>query len=474
MSRLTISSKNPNEAVTQTAVQAVQFKPISFQTPVKSRFFQGQFLTDRDLDQLQTWTNQRLLLNRLRNGWGTVTGLSVTADPEKRGHIVVTPGLATDSGGRDIVVNEPIHVDLSAVFSLKDPCERSPSKKDETAQPEPTVKGVHIFLHYHEKDMIPQTVLGSGSCNEAARCEYSRTQETFTISWQRDEGGTDPWHTAVLKWSEAYQACLNCINEFPFTAVNANNKSAIMQWLRQWLKKQPVTHFNFINRLVATLPSRKLDAPIVLRLLFWMTLDYRLQFLATPMSSSQPEDGVLLGRVWLEEAKEDEQQVAVVTAVENEAPQRRPLMLDQWPAPLGLLNGAQLIWQHIAGIGPTLNSWGVEFVKPEQLKMDFGTNVATGVNNLRDLFKLSPFLNPETTVAPIYFDGTAFGFGHRLIGFKNSQALLEPVASGQWQTPDWIAELYRDPPKPTEGKKPTPPKKPAKKRGASTNKGADK
>ncbi len=443
MKSLTISPTNPKEPIEKTGVQPLVFKPIEFKTPIKSRFFQGQFLSDRDLAQLQDWTVQHLSLNRLRDGWGVVSGLMVAADSENSGQVLVAPGYAVDSGGRDIVVDQVIGCDLTQLFSLVDPCERPfPSGEDLL---EETVKSVHLFLHYTEKDMMPQTVLGSGSCDEAARCEYSRTKEMYSLSWRRDEGGTDPVNTAVLKWRDGYQENLNCLNSFPFSDLNESNQGAIRYWLRQWIKHTPLAQFNFINHLICNMPKAALDLNVLLRILFWIVLDDRLQFLGTPTSSSQPEDGVLLARVWAEQIAENGKKSVLITAVENEAPQRRLMTTDQWPAPPGLVNGGQFMWQHMAGVTAALTHLGIGFSEPEQMQLPQDSDLPTGIAALRDLFKLSPFLNPQSTVAPVYFDGTAMGLGHRLIGFKNSQELIEPVAVGHWQTPDWVAAVFAEP-----------------------------
>src|SRR5262245_23322315 len=53
---------------------------------LRPRFFPGQLLTDRDLSDLVSWVESRLRLERLREGWGVVCGLAVTAERPRQGH----------------------------------------------------------------------------------------------------------------------------------------------------------------------------------------------------------------------------------------------------------------------------------------------------------------------------------------------------------------------------------------------------
>ena len=101
---------------------------------VRPNFYCGQLLTDIDLDALVDWTKKRFALSRYRDGWGVVCGLHLSCSPpdgatsccgtEGEGPFVyVKPGYAVDCCGNDLVVCEPIKVNLNGVCgSEEDPC----------------------------------------------------------------------------------------------------------------------------------------------------------------------------------------------------------------------------------------------------------------------------------------------------------------------------------------------------------------
>lgn len=73
-------------------------------TPTRPSFFDGQLLTAEDLRREQVYQDQRRqLLNLATVGAGVVTGLEVSADPDGTG-ITVSPGLAIDGLGREIIL----------------------------------------------------------------------------------------------------------------------------------------------------------------------------------------------------------------------------------------------------------------------------------------------------------------------------------------------------------------------------------
>jgi hypothetical protein len=80
----------------------------------RPNFFSGQLLTPIDLKEEQSYHREKIKQhNRYLHGSGVVCGLWVVpADPEKQRSVVVKPGLALDSWGREIVVPEPIEFEL--------------------------------------------------------------------------------------------------------------------------------------------------------------------------------------------------------------------------------------------------------------------------------------------------------------------------------------------------------------------------
>lgn len=91
--------------------------PNQLSTPTRNRYFFGRLLTAEDLAQEQEYlATKRRLANRLLHGWGVVAGLDVTVTG--RSTVTVSPGVALDGWGREIVVvtatTEPIPPDPGA------------------------------------------------------------------------------------------------------------------------------------------------------------------------------------------------------------------------------------------------------------------------------------------------------------------------------------------------------------------------
>jgi hypothetical protein len=87
----------------------------------RNRFFTGKYMTARDFrDEQSYFLSRHRLHQRALHGWGIVVGLDVChhPDPEcfKKGWLVVTPGIAVDSYGREIVLHESRPIKLDALF----------------------------------------------------------------------------------------------------------------------------------------------------------------------------------------------------------------------------------------------------------------------------------------------------------------------------------------------------------------------
>ncbi len=84
-------------------------------TLTRSRFFTGKLLTVDDLEQEQSYhRTKHRRHNRLLHGVGIVEGLAVGLEQRPDGGdstIVVSPGVAIDSNGEELVVCEPANMD---------------------------------------------------------------------------------------------------------------------------------------------------------------------------------------------------------------------------------------------------------------------------------------------------------------------------------------------------------------------------
>jgi hypothetical protein len=122
------------------------------------RFFSGQILTAKDFEAEQEYhRGKRQLLNRSLFGSGIVTGLNVSSE---NGTVVISPGLALDPLGNEIVVDCSVAVDTSTC--LEQMC--------------------FLLLRYAETESDPVPVGGG-------QPEFSRIEEGFALELQSEREG---------------------------------------------------------------------------------------------------------------------------------------------------------------------------------------------------------------------------------------------------------------------------------------------
>lgn len=139
--------------------------------PRRNRYFYGKLL-DADHFQLETdyHNAMRRLHNRLITGCGVVCGLNVVVADDPTA-IVVTPGLAIDQHGREIVVDcpsdpQPIPADLLAAAA---------KNKDQ--------RKIHVDLCYHECTAEPAPVLAD-ECGELTACQPGVIRERYRLRFE--------------------------------------------------------------------------------------------------------------------------------------------------------------------------------------------------------------------------------------------------------------------------------------------------
>ena len=126
--------------------------------PKRNNFFAGRLLTAEDFQAEQEYfRDKHQLHNRLLVGFGVVTGLEVSIDRSAKSETVikVTPGLAIDCRGREIILLEALEI-------------RVPSSED--------VK--YVCIHYAENETDPIPLPG-------ADCpRNSKIEESYEIIFQ--------------------------------------------------------------------------------------------------------------------------------------------------------------------------------------------------------------------------------------------------------------------------------------------------
>ncbi|MEJ1961442.1 MAG: hypothetical protein WDO56_07820 [Gammaproteobacteria bacterium] len=136
--------------------------------PKRNHYFYGKLLDEMHLRLEQDYFNgKRSLLNRLALGSGVLCGLQIT--PENK-LVRVSPGVAIDGFGREIIVPEEVRVDLSRVSV--DCCTVRERKPDE--------KTLYLKVCYRECKADFEPVLVS-DCLPQQQCAPSTIVESYCL-----------------------------------------------------------------------------------------------------------------------------------------------------------------------------------------------------------------------------------------------------------------------------------------------------
>jgi hypothetical protein len=138
----------------------------------RNHFYHGK-LMDAYHFQLETdhLNAKRWLMNRLIGGTGVVCGLDVRPAPGNPNAIVVTPGVAIDRWGREIIVMQesaPLEISEHHVRTAIDRCRK------------PEECCVHLAICYHECLGDPSPVL-AGGCGCHAECAPGTILERYCL-----------------------------------------------------------------------------------------------------------------------------------------------------------------------------------------------------------------------------------------------------------------------------------------------------
>jgi hypothetical protein len=128
----------------------------------RNRYFNGRLLSAQDFEDEQNYSLNRMRLhNRMLHGWGVVSGLEVCRG-EDDSSVQVSPGLAIDPLGNEILLAEPISFPWPA--------------DGETAC---------LVLCYAERLTDPLPAVGP----EGEAMEFSRIEEVATLKYEAQPDG---------------------------------------------------------------------------------------------------------------------------------------------------------------------------------------------------------------------------------------------------------------------------------------------
>lgn len=144
------------------------------QTPVRNRYFYGKMMDVYHFDLETRYQNsKRRLLNRLISGYGVVCGLDVQWS-DTPGQLVITPGVALDKAGYEIIVPEPSRPIPVSFDDAKEQQDCGDQKDN------PCERCVHVVICYHECLTDPVPVL-TGECSSPEPCAPGAIRERYKI-----------------------------------------------------------------------------------------------------------------------------------------------------------------------------------------------------------------------------------------------------------------------------------------------------
>jgi hypothetical protein len=398
---------------------------------VRPSFFCGQLLADTDLAALVDWTRTRLNLSRYRHGWGVVCGLEVTCTSPTGSHeccsssqkgptVYVNRGYALDCCGNDLVVCEPLPVDLTAICKpLKDRC--NPTKDPRAVTPaagnpaagtstrtggtaqrdcwdmrSDEIVAVELTLRYSEELAQGQRAVFRGNCSDAAACEHTRVLERPCVHAEiapLERSDDDK----AKEWDDRFKARADRVWREIEDAVGRGVEAVL-----KYVRSHPPYRFCFLEDYICCLMrDRSLYKIEQTRVSVWLFYDWMLHELECQCWSCQPDEGVPLGRLLLRRVEPLGQAECRVLLIDTSVPHRRPLRRDPC-RPIGrdAVDLAPYLFQRRHSLN-ALRMQGVKIapdrgtVKEEELRAHLiGKNLVLEVGpdqGVRALLTLDPF-----------------------------------------------------------------------------------
>jgi hypothetical protein len=149
---------------------------------VRTRFFNGMFITREDLETEQRYLRLKMKLHNRAAGAGVVWGFAVGKHAD---YVCVQPGYGVDCCGNDLALTTTYKVDIAAL--LADPAAASHVRHQRGAAP------MHLLLEYVECPSDARPVHGDPCLPEANRCEMSRIRESVRLRLVPPRDCTESW-----------------------------------------------------------------------------------------------------------------------------------------------------------------------------------------------------------------------------------------------------------------------------------------
>lgn len=385
---------------------------------VRPNYFCGQTLTDRDLTALVEWTRTRLGLVRYRAGWGVVCGLDMTCsgpsvdpccgpsaarDGQGQGPSVwLQPGYAVDCCGNDLVVCDPLKVDLSSVcVELPDPCAnpREPvpdpnQKRDDNrvdagrsdaeierlkgeSDRDPCVPwndraelfAVTVSLRYHEDLFNGQRTMFRNACADAQPCGYSRVRERPCVHLEVVKDlSLSAENRDAQTWEETFRKELKTYIDELRRELQRGDLAALVRYIRRH-RPSKLCFIEDYACCVLEADAKSRYAGWQGRLGGWLLLDWMLARLQCDCGSCKPDRGVPVGRIILRRIPIRGGVRCRVVMVDTGPRYRRPLEKSCRPIPAGAIDLAPYLWQPVDDVREALAARKVQ-VYEKMLRAD--------------------------------------------------------------------------------------------------------
>jgi hypothetical protein len=328
------------------------------------------------LKALVDWTSAKGALQRYRNGWGVACGLEVSCshDPKYGSRVYAGPGYAVDACGRDIVVCEPIYLDIKCDLAF-DPC--CPEPKTTSPAPAPgtataemlgcisreDLRAFDLCLRFDEKLGGGQRAIARGDCRPLNDCQSTRITETGALEAKEvTEVCLDQPDVREQKYRRALQQFIE--------ELNAHRSSA--RTLRDWLHGKLHT-FCFVEDCLCQLAGKEQNQPTGQydQWLYYAAQDWRNHYFRCNCESTTASqcggDGVPLARVWVWNKEVEGCNVCKVVYVDSYPPYRRDLSADCRSTAAHCIDLSRYIWRDRDDVIRELGQAGFKNVPTEEL-----------------------------------------------------------------------------------------------------------
>jgi len=324
----------------------------------RPNFYCGQLLTDADLSAMIEWTRKRLALSRYRDGWGVVCGLDLScgapgenvaccgeAKASAGPAVYLSAGYALDCCGNDLVVCEPMRVDLRSVCRPPDdPCQPQPPQQIPPRSGNTPIPGVpagaenecfnidtnslvavQVYLRYHEELAQGQRAMfrGGGECGSTEACEYARVLERPCIHLEvvpLQLSDDDDEESEEERWVREFRDSLRRKIKELSELAQKRDPDAVLQYLRA----NPPFQLCYLKELVCCLrDSKKFDEQAAVSTLILLLQDWVLRQLQCGCFSCSPDKGVPLGVVILKRTTEGRRTTCSVFMIDSKDRYRR-------------------------------------------------------------------------------------------------------------------------------------------------------